>query len=350
MKVRGTLLASSLVLVTLAACDDSVGPEVFTPTPLDIEVGDLPPLPAFADNPTTVEGVALGRHLFYETALSGDDTQSCGTCHQQNLAFGDSGQFSLGIEGELGGRNTQVVINPGWQMFQFWDGRRGTLEDQAREPVKNPVEMNTTWPEVVDRLEADPLYADLFEAAFGTPEISEDRVVMAIAQFERTFVSAESRFDRELRGEVTFTEAEARGEALFFDDRAECFHCHAAPFFTDNEFHDIGLDAVPADGGRSEFTSQTFDAGKFKTPTLRNIEVTGPYMHDGRFETLEEVLAHYSDGIARSDNLDPTLGVHMNSGEAGLELTAQEQADLIAFLKTLTDQAFLANPAFGPPS
>lgn len=342
-----TLLMGGALVFT--ACDDSTGPEVFTATPLEIDVGDLPPLPAFVDNPTTVEGVDLGRRLFHDTALSGDGTQSCASCHQQSLAFGDSSSFSLGIDGNPGGRNTQVIVNPAWQEFQFWDGRRGTLEDQARDPVENPVEMNTTWEEVVVRLEADPIYPDLFTAAFGTSEISEDRVVMAIAQFERTFVSANSRFDQKLRGDVTFTAEEARGEALFFDDRAECFHCHAAPFFTDNEFHDVGLDLTPPDDGRAEFTEDSFDAGKFKTPTLRNIEFTGPYMHDGRFTTLEEVVAHYSDGVQRSPNLDATLGVHMNNGEDGLELTAQEQADLVAFLLTLTDPDFLSNTALGPP-
>lgn len=347
---RAFALGPAVALVLLVAgCDDVVGPEADGPTPLTIEVGDLPPLPDFTDNPTTVEGVALGRSLFYETALSGDGTQSCGSCHQPHLAFGDSGSFSLGILGDPGGRNTQVVVNPGWQEFQFWDGRRGTLEDQARDPVVNPVEMNAVWSEVVTRLEDDPTYPDRFAEAFGSSEISEDRVVMAIAQFERTLVSAESRFDRKLRGDVAFTDAEQRGEDLFFSEQAECSHCHAAPFFTDNEFHDIGLDSVPADLGRAEVTNQSFDEGKFKTPTLRNIEVTGPYMHDGRFETLEEVLEHYADGVHRSPNLDPTLGVHLNGGGDGVELNAQEQADVIAFLRTLTDSAFLTNPAFLPP-
>lgn len=337
------------MLVLVAGCDDVLAPGTDGPTPLAIEVGDLPPLPAFDDNPTTVEGVALGRSLFFETALSGDGTQSCGSCHQPHLAFGDSGSFSLGILGDPGGRNTQVVVNPGWQEFQFWDGRRATLEDQARDPVVNPVEMNAVWSEVVVRLAADPVYPDLFQAAFGSPEITEDRVVMAIAQFERTLVSAESRFDRKLRGEVTFTAAEQRGEDLFFSEQGECSHCHAAPFFTDNEFHDIGLDSIPMDAGRAGVTAHAFDEGKFKTPTLRNIEVTGPYMHDGRFETLAEVLEHYADGVHRSPNLDPTLGVHLNGGGDGVDLDAQEQADVIAFLRTLTDSAFLTNPAFLPP-
>jgi cytochrome c peroxidase len=306
-------------------------------------------MPPFPDNPTTVQGVALGRRLFHDPILSGDGTQSCASCHQQVRAFGDTTAVSLGIHGDPGTRNAQVVVNPGWQQFQFWDGRRGSLEDQARDPVVNPVEMASEWSEVEARIAADPTYPPLFTAAFGSSDVTQDRVVMAIAQFERTFVSANSRYDRKLRGEVQFTEAEARGEALFFDERAECSHCHAGPLLTDGDFHDIGLDVEPVDPGRAEATEADFDRGKFKTPTLRNVARTAPYMHDGRFSTLEEVLGHYAGDIKRSTNLDATLGVHLNDGGTGLGLTVEERADLIAFLRTLTDEEFLTNPAFGPP-
>lgn len=349
MRSFGRVMVCAVVCGGVWACGDATSPDVDTPTPLTIDVGDLPPLPAFTENPTTVEGVALGRRLFHDPIMSGDGTQSCASCHQQNLAFGDSGQFSLGILGNPGGRNTQVVINPAWQEFQFWDGRRGTLEDQARDPVVNPVEMNAQWANVVSRIAGDASYLDMYTAAFGTSDVTEDRTVMAIAQFERTFVSAESRYDRKLRGEVTFTAQEQRGEDVFFDEQSECFHCHTVPFFTDNEFHDIGLDVAPQDGGRADFTMASFDTGKFKTPTLRNIEMTAPYMHDGRFQTLEEVVDHYTENIERSPNLDATLGVHLNNGGSGVVMTDQDKLDLVAFLKTLTDDAFLTNPAFGPP-
>lgn len=357
MGIRTRIPFLTTALLAAASCgsgDDPTAPEpsVGPPEPdlLVIDVRGLPPLPDFPDNPTTVQGVALGRRLFHDRTLSGDGTQSCADCHQQAFAFSDSTSFSLGIEGMLGGRNTQVIVNPGWQEFQFWDGRRGTLEDQAREPVKNPVEMNATWDQVVTNLAKDASYPPMFEAAFGTEEITEDRVVMAIAQFERTFVSANSRFDRKERGELQFTEAEARGEALFFDEKAECSHCHAGLLFTDGEFHDIGLDETPPDAGRAEATEASFDVGKFKTPTLRNVAATPPYMHDGRFQTLEEVVNHYVNDIVRSPNLDATLGVHLTGGATGVDLTPEEQADLIAFLETLTDEEFLTNPAFGPPN
>ncbi|MGD2070835.1 MAG: cytochrome c peroxidase [Gemmatimonadota bacterium] len=344
-------LALLTASVAVWGCDDSTGPteEASGPTPLEIDVGALPPMPEFPDNPTTVEGVELGRHLFYDPILSGDGTQACGDCHQQALAFGDTGSVSFGITGAPGDRNAQVVVNPAWQDFQFWDGRRATLEDQARDPVVNPVEMAAEWDQVVERIGASSMYPDMFRAAFGSPDVTQDRVVQAIAQFERTFVSANSRFDREARGEAQFTEAEARGRDLFNSEAAECSHCHAGVFFTDNEFHDVGLDQVPVDLGRAMATEATFDEGKFKTPTLRNIEVTAPYMHDGRFATLEDVLAHYSEGIHRSPNLDPTLGVHLVDGATGLHLTEQQRADIIAFLKTLTDTEFLNNPALAPP-
>ena len=344
------LLPVLALALALPACDSGTDTDPPPPPqPLEIEVGDLPPMPSFDDNPTTVEGVALGRELFYDSILSRDGTQSCGTCHQQAAAFGDPERFSLGIRGHPGVRNAQVIVNPGWQEFQFWDGRVETLEDQAREPVTDTLEMDAEWGAVVARIAATERYPPMFTAAFGSPEVTEDRVVQAIAQFQRTFVSAWSKFDREARGEVQFTPAEARGEALFFSERAECSHCHSGPLFTDHEFHDIGLDLDPPDAGRADATGQSFDHGRFKTPTLRNVAVSAPYMHDGRFGTLEEVLEHYSDRVIRSPNLSPTLGVHLVDGATGLELTTDERADLIAFLHTLTDPSFLNDPALAPP-
>ncbi|MEJ2502218.1 MAG: cytochrome c peroxidase [Gemmatimonadota bacterium] len=346
LAVIGALSAATAGCDGDGATDPEPTPE---PEPFVIDVGDLPPMPAFPANPTTAAGVALGRHLFYDPILSGDGSQSCGDCHQQAAAFGDPERFSLGIQGHPGTRNAQVIVNPAWQDFQFWDGREESLEDQAREPVANPLEMDADWDTVVARIAATTRYPPLFRDAFGSPHVTQDRVVMAIAQFQRTFVSANSRFDREARGDIAFTAAEARGEELFFSERAECAHCHAGPLFTDHEFHDIGLEEAPADSGRAAATQQPFDLGKFKTPTLRNVAVSAPYMHDGRFETLEAVLAHYSEDVQRSPNLDPTLGVHLVDGARGLELSEAERQDLIAFLHTLTDPDFLTNPALAPP-
>lgn len=315
------------------------------PTPLTLDTGGLFPLPDTPDNPLTVEGVALGRKLFHDPILSGDSTQSCASCHVQSFAFADPRRFSLGIDGSVGVRNAPVLVNLPWSPDFFWEGRAGTLEDQARAPVPNPIEMNLPWEDALPRLRAHPSYPGLFAAAFGTDEITQDHVVMAIAQFERTLLSRDAKWDRVQRGEATFTAEEERGLALFESERAECFHCHGTVLFTDHRFHDNGLDEVPTDVGREAVTNFPYDRGKFRSPSLRNVEVSAPYMHDGRFATLEEVIDHYSTGIADSPNLDPLLRLI----RPGPDFTAQEKADLLAFLKTLTDPVFLANPDFGPP-
>ncbi len=344
-------LALAVALSGAGGCggDGGTGPGDggFDPEPFLLDTGDLPPLPATPDNPLTVPGVALGRRLFFETLLSFEEQQSCATCHIPAVAFSDPRPVSVGADGmSLGTRNAPAIINAAWSPEQFRDGHAASLEDQARGPVPNPIEMNLSWHEVETNLAAHPEYPSLFEAAFGDAEITEDRVVKAIAQFERTFVSNNSRWDRKIRGEETFTEAELRGERLFFREKAECFHCHGSLLFTDNRYHDIGLDPSPDDPGRMNVTGSEFDRGKFRTPTLRNIEVTGPYMHDGRFDSLDQVLDHYADGVHRSPNLDPLLGV---LDPPGVRLDEQERDDLVAFLRTLTDVEFLTNPDFRPP-
>lgn len=353
MKTRSTwgLPLALAVAVMAVGCESETGPsdDGFSPEPYVIEAGHLPEVPAFPNNPTSVPGVALGRRLFHDPQLSSDNTISCASCHLQPAAFGDPRAVSVGVAGAVGTRNAQPIVNAAWQDVLFWDGRATSLEDQAADPIVDPAEMNSDWPSVIAKLEADPDYPLLFEAAFGTTAINEDRVVQAIAQFERTLISNDSKFDRVQLGLESFTEAESRGHELFFSETGECFHCHASILFTDDDFHDIGLDLVPDDAGRQNVTGSVFDRGKMKTPTLRNVEVAGPYMHDGRFATLEEVLAHYAEGIQRSPNLDPLLGQALNGGGSGLALDAQDQADLVAFLKTLTDPSFLNNPEHGPP-
>lgn len=290
------------------------------------------------NNPTTIEGVFLGEKLFHDKILSGDKTQSCSSCHKIENGFSDPDRFSTGITGEMGNRNASTIINAGWNTSNFWDGRSITLEDQAFGPVVNPVEMNDTWLNVENKLNANNEYKQLFKDAFNIDYIDSNHVVKAIAQFERTLVSANSKFDKYLKGDVQLTPSELNGYAIFNSEKGDCFHCHGTQLFMDNDFHNNGLDPEPfTDLGLGEVTGNASDNGKFKTPTLRNIEVSGPYMHDGRFATLEEVVEHYNSGGVYSSTIDP----NMKKVGIGLQLTNQEKKDLIAYLKTLTDEEFL---------
>ena len=303
-------------------------------------------MPIPEDNPMTEEGVALGRKLFYETMLSGDNTMSCASCHVQEDGFSDKRQFSEGITGDLGGRQAMAVINLAWHDLFFWDGRALSVEDQAFGPVVNPVELNETWPNVVEKLQDDKDYPHLFEAAFGTCDIDSNLVVKAIAQFERTMVSFNSRYDRYFYGgEEVLTDAEVAGFDLFMSD-AECIHCHSGPLLTDNTFRNNGLDVTQADLGLGVVTGNESDNGKFKVTTLRNIAQTAPYMHDGRFATLEEVVDYYNADV-QGDS--PNLDSEMEHFTEGLSLTDQQKSDLVAFLGSLTDDDFLSNTAFSDP-
>jgi cytochrome c peroxidase len=336
---RPTLLLLVACSVLPPACTDSTGPGEPGPERVTLDPEGLPPFPEFPGNPLTVPGIALGGRLFHDPILSADSTQSCASCHDRSHAFTDSGRrFSVGVHGREGTRNSPTLVNLAWSPSFFWEGRAATLEDQAREPVPDPIEMALPWREATARLAAHAEYPELFRRAFGTEAITQDRVVMAIAQFERTLVSNRSRWDLEQREEIEFTEAERRGERLFFSERAECFHCHAPPLFTDHRFHDNGLDLQP-EAGRAEVTGLAGDAGKFRSPSLRNVAHTAPYMHDGRFATLEDVVEHYSSGIVRSPNLDPLLAI---APPPGLGFTEEEKGDLVAFLRALTDPDFLS--------
>jgi cytochrome c peroxidase len=348
-------LATGAVLVAwLSGC----GSETPTPAsepppppaePIHIQIPGFPPLPVPADNPTTRQGVELGRRLFYDPILSGDSTQACASCHVQAHAFGDPRRLSLGIDGIAGTRHAPTIVNAGWNPANFWDGRASTLEDQAQQPVTNPIEMHETWERAAAKLQRHRDYPHLFRAAFGTPAISRERAAMAIAQFERTLVSSGSRYDRFLRGELQLAPSERRGYALFFTERGECFHCHVDKTFTDLAYHNNGLDSLVVDRGRMEVTSDPADRGKFKTPTLRNVELSAPYMHDGRFATLEEVVEHYARGGHGDGTVSPFILNLRRNFRAGRGLSAQDQADLVAFVKSLTDSSFVTNPAFASP-
>lgn len=316
------------------------------PTPYTLVVpARFPEMEIPVHNPMTVEGVALGRRLFFDPILSADGSKSCASCHLQQTAFSDSNRVSEGVGGARGVRQAMPLMNIGYVNDLFWDGRAESLEAQALQPVENDLELAEDWDHVVAKLQAHPTYPAAFEAAFGTRTLADTLVVKALAQFERTLLSGNAKFDRVNRGEDAFTEAEQRGFDLFFTEKADCFHCHGTLLFTDNRFHNNGLDVAPADSGRAGVSGQAFEVGLFRSPSLRNIAHTAPYMHDGRFETLEEVIRHYNFGVQRSPTLDPL----MQNGRF-LFLTDANVQDLIAFLHTLSDPEFLANPAFADPS
>jgi len=313
--------------------------EYFLATPYIIETPfGFPDMIVPDNNPTTIEGVSLGDKLFHDKILSGDESQSCSSCHKKEFGFSDENRFSEGIDGLLGDRSASTIINAGWNTRNFWDGRAITLEDQAFGPVVNPIEMHDTWPNVENKLNANSEYKQLFKDAFNIDYIDSTHVSMAIAQFERTLISANSKFDKYLRGETQLTASELAGYAIFNSEKGDCFHCHGTQMFMDNLFHNNGLDPEPfTDLGLGKITNNASDNAKFKTPTLRNIEFSAPYMHDGRFSTLEDVVEHYNSGGEYSLTVDPL----MKKLGVGLQLTNQEKQDLVAFLKTLTDSDFI---------
>ncbi len=338
--------------------DGSCEYEVLNPTAYSLKVPYtfskylLPPLIP-EDNPMTKEGVELGRKLFYEKILSGDNSMSCAGCHRQANAFADTGRFSMGIDGQLGGRSAMPIFNAAWNndhLF-FWDGRANSIEDQAFGPVVNPVEMHETWVNAVSELQAHSEYPRLFKKVFGTETIDSVLVAKAIAQFERTLISGNSKFDKYLRGEVSLTPQELSGFNVFMDEAGgDCFHCHGSPtnpLWTDNKFRNNGLDAVITDKGLGAITGDPNDDGKFKTPSLRNLSYTAPYMHDGRFATIDDVINFYSVGLQYSPTIDPLM---KNVGVGGAQLDPQERLDLKAFLMTLNDEDFVNNPDFSDPN
>ncbi|MDN3722898.1 cytochrome c peroxidase [Aequorivita sp. SDUM287046] len=355
-----------LAIGFMAACSsndsDPVEPigenEEYIPTPKALTIPPifqqlLPPPYIPADNPQTVEGVALGRKLFYDPILSGDGTQACASCHQPANSFSDSRKLSIGIDGFEGIRNSMPIYNMAWNTNEkfFWDGRAVGLELQSLDPVTNPVEMHNTWENAVASLQGDTAYPELYLKAFGTSIITKELTAKAIAQFERTFISANSPFDRYLMGENTLTQQEINGFAIFMDEaRGDCFHCHGNefnPLWTDNAFHNNGLDAIITDKGLGNVSGDPNDDGKFKSPSLRNLAYTAPYMHDGRFATLDDVINHYSEGLVYSRTIDPLMKA---VSRGGVQLTESDKSDLKAFLLSLSDSSFITNPDLQDPN
>ena len=317
-------------------------PEKFTPYRFTMSgTFPLPDLPR--DNPLIEERVALGKALFNETALSRDNTISCASCHVANFAFTDARRFSLGVRGQKGTRNSMPLFNLAWKTSFFWDGRAPSLRAQALMPIEDHTELDETLDRVTAKLAEKKEYPPLFAAAFGSPEINAEKIGLAVENFLLTLTSFDAKFDRALRGKALLSDDEKHGFELFmteFDPRtgqrgADCFHCHGGPLFSDHQFHNNGLAPDENDTGRFRITKLEADRGKFATPSLRNIARTAPYMHDGRFTTLEEVVAHYSSGVKRSATLDPNLAKHP---EGGLQLNAEDQRALVAFLKTLGEE------------
>lgn len=368
--MKTKLISISLLIVIFSACcrEDDDPPKIkeeppvseYNPTPYSLQLpsyfNSIPAPFIPENNPLTVEGIELGKKLFYEKKLSKNNLMSCGSCHKPQFAFNDKDNaLSIGVDGLPGVRNAMPLFNLAWVPVQNssfnWHGSAESLEEQAFEPVTNPLEMAETWPNVVQKLQNDSEYPNLFFSAFGTKTIDSNLVVKAIAQFERTLISGNSRYDKEVRihnnragTATTLTAQEMNGFDLYMsENKGDCFHCHGDPnnpLMTNNSFINNGLDANP-DSGLALVTKNPNDIGKFRTPSLRNLLFTAPYMHNGRFETLEEVVDFYADNVQNSSTIDPTMLKQRN-------LNPQERRDLVAFLKTMTDSSFVQNPAYLP--
>ena len=336
-------------------------------TPYEFQMSATFPIPDLPrDNPLLVERVELGKKLFLDPRLSINDQQSCADCHAPAKAFTDGRKTARGAEGKFGERNSMPLFNLAWKKEFFWDGRAKSLREQVLQPIQNPIEMHEALTNLVVKLTTgragSPLPADgahgvtrptndypaLFTTAFGSPEITADKISLALENYLLTLTSFDAKFDRVLRGEGKFTPEEQRGFELFsteYDPRrgqfgADCFHCHGGPLFQSQSFANNGLDDTFADLGRGKITGKKSDDGKFATPSLRNVALTAPYMHDGRFQTLEAVVEHYATGLKRSATLDPNLAKHP---DGGVPLSAADKRALVAFLNTLTDAQFKNN-------
>lgn len=326
---------------------------VYNPIPYDLEIPSNLQFPIPVDQiELTEQGVELGRHLFYDPQLSLDNTVSCSSCHAPSKSFSDSVAFSLGVGNRVGERNAMPLINLAYAKNYFWDGRAANLQEQAFMPVVHPDEMNVSWAEVENRLNADSSYLRMFYEAFEISEIDSVHVANAIAQFEITLISGNSKFDERMRFETVLTPLEEVGLDVFIrEDKGDCFHCHphTGSQMSDFLYHNNGLDMTPSDIGLEETTGNPMDKGKFKSPVLRNLSYTAPYMHDGRFETLEEVVEFYVNGVnVNSPFVDPLMK-KANRPNGTLNLTPYEKQALVAFLKTLDDATFVSNPEFQDP-
>lgn len=295
----------------------------------------------FSKNPLTEEGFQLGRQLFYDPILSKDSTISCANCHLQATGFTHvDHSLSHGIDGKIGTRNSMTIMNLAWSKTFMWDGGVNHLDVQPLNPITSPFEMNESLASVVNKLQKSDKYKILFKNAFGDENITGQRILKAISQFELMLVSSNSKYDKVMRNEAIFTDQEKNGYRLF---KINCASCHTEPLFTNGDFENngIAIDTTLNDIGRKRITEKQEDYLKFKIPTLRNIQFTTPYMHDGRYKKLTEVIKHYNS-LGKNKSVSKKLQKPMN-------LTDNERVDIVAFLLTLTDNEFLFNPFFSYP-
>ncbi len=364
-----TFLLMSVLALACCAPDDDGGPgtdplDDLTSIPYDpqpyviVTSSNMGTMEIPSDNPLTVDGVELGRHLFYDPILSADSTLSCSSCHLPAGSFTDNNAVSEGIDGIAGTRSSMSLLNVGYfTNGLFWDGRTQTLEEQALLPVEDPIELHHTWPAVMEELQEHTNYPKLFRKAFGITtrsEMTKELAAKALASFERIMVSSgQSKFDlvESQVGNAQYSDEEFAGRDLFFFESGSinhpgCSHCHNGALLTNNLYENNGLDMVSSledfeDKGLGAITGSLLDNGRFRIPSLKNIELTAPYMHDGRFETLEEVIDHYASGGHPADNISPLQLPFM--------ISAEEKDNLIAFIKTFTDMEFVNNPDLQNP-
>jgi cytochrome c peroxidase len=366
MKKKYILLSLAILIlsVTFFQCKDDpdyIETNNFKATPFQLEIPHGFPTETYIpeDNPLTVEGIKLGRYLFYDGRLNGrthpDSLHSCASCHLQEHAFDSPDKFPKGVTGVEMNTATLPLINLVWNPGVFrWNGSQPSLEDDALGVILSHAQFASSYEKVEETIQNIEMYPPLFEEAFGTDKVTVDVIVKSISQFVRTLVSDNAKIDRYLRGETNLTESERRGLILFTTEQgADCFHCHGAPgnpLFATFQFFNNAKDSVFNDpDDRYSVTGDPQDKGAYKAGTLRNIELTGPYMHDGRFATLEEVIDFYSEGLVWSPYADPLMHKLSPPYINGAKLNPVEKQDLLAFLKTLTDTTFITNPNFSDP-
>jgi len=315
----------------------------------------FPKMPILSANPVTVEGASFGRYLFYDPILSSDSTISCSSCHNQKTAFSNSSALSVGVNAGKTDRNALPLFNLAWHPSYFYDGRANALEDQISHPIKAKNEMNMQWDLILKKLNSSEFYLKKFKTIYDADKIDSVHVKNVMAQFLRILISYQSKFDRIIAKKDKFNQSEFNGFGLVNNQiKGDCFHCHPTDghgLMSTFKFSNNGLDSIYnaddyKDKGRGAVTGNKNDNGKFKIPSLRNVALTAPYMHDGRFKTLEEVLDFYSTGVHVSANIDSKMGY---AYQKGVKLTKEEKKDIIAFLNTLTDSVFISKKEFSDP-